>query len=60
MTSEIRNELAWALDATKNPPHIKHGVDRMHVTREYARLHTLLKAVDEAIRDWKPVPRIQP
>ena len=57
MTSEIRNELAWALQTTANPPHIKHGVDRMHVNREYARLHTLLQAIDETIRDWKPVSR---
>jgi len=57
MTSEIRNELVWALQTTQTPPTLRHDVERRRVTREYARLHTLLKAVDEAMRDWTPIPR---
>lgn len=57
MTSEIRNELVWALETTASPPHISNGHERLRVTREYARMRVLLRAIDEAIRDWKPVPR---
>lgn len=55
MTNEIKNELAWALDATRNPPHVSKGLERMHVEREYARLHRLLKDIDNAQRGWEPV-----
>lgn len=55
MTTDLRNELAWALDTTATPPHVSRGTERLHVTREYARLHALLRAVDEALRGWRPV-----
>lgn len=51
ITSALKDELAWALDATRNPPN-----NARQVTREYVRLHALLRDLDNALRGWVPLP----
>ncbi len=55
MKTATRNELAWGLYATKNPPRVSNHAERGPIQREYARLHLLLKAIDEDDRGWAPV-----
>lgn len=50
------NELAWALETTQIPPHVSHRGERLAITREYARLYQLLRAIDLAHRGKSPIP----
>jgi len=53
--SEIKNRLAEALTITAEEPYIDNQIQRNRVRREYQALHQHLRAIDEWLRDWKPV-----
>lgn len=55
MTDHTKNELAWALEATANPPYLRAGMERNHVEREYRRFHALLRELDNEMRGWQAI-----
>lgn len=55
LPDRVKNELAWALEATANPPYLRAGMERNHVEREYRRFHTLLRDLDNELRGWQAI-----
>lgn len=53
--SVIKNHLERGLTLTQQAPWIDNALQRSQVRREYAELHQALKAIDEFLRDWKPI-----
>lgn len=53
LKDHLANELAWALETTRTPPHIDRTMSsRGRIEREYARLHRCLHDLDNALHGW--------